>query len=275
MTTNLDSEFAALARRLRAVTVRVIDEGGRGSGSGVVWSGDGRIVTNAHVVRGRTAEVRFENGASARGRVERRDDARDLAEIRIAPPVGLLAAQTRESRTLTVGELVAAVGNPLGLVGALSTGLVQRCNARWVIADVRLEPGNSGGPLADASGRVVGINSMVAGNRGFAVPSDVVAAFLGTTAAERLGIAVARGRARLDGRETAVLVVTAVEAGSVAERAGLGIGDAIVAAERTPIDAMDDIPARLAAARALEIVRGGRRTTLDLSGARAERNRAA
>ena len=275
MTTNLDSDLAALARRLRAVTVRVTDERGRGAGSGVVWSSDGRIVTNAHVVRGHTAQIQFENGSVAAGRVVRRDDARDPAELRIAPPPGLIAAESRVSHTLAVGELVAAVGNPLGLVGALSTGLVQRCNARWVIADVRLEPGNSGGPLADTRGRVVGINSMVAGKRGFAVPSDAVAAFLGAGAAEPLGITVARGRMRLGGRETTVLVVTAVEGGSVAERAGLALGDAIVAAERTGIAALDDIPTRLGMARALEIVRNERRTTLDLSGARAERHRAA
>lgn len=275
MTTELDAELANLAARLRAVTVRVIDEHGRGAGSGVVWDRDGRIVTNAHVVRGRTAEVRFDDGRSAQATVVRRDDARDLAELRLAPPSSMLVAQTRESRSLVVGELVAAVGNPLGLVGALTTGLVARCNARWVIADVRLEPGNSGGPLADTAGRVVGINSMVAGGRGFAVPSDAVAVFLGARPARRLGIAVARGVAVMSGRRTAVLVVTAVESESLAEQAGLTIGDAIVAAERTPIGDVSDVAATLGAARALEILRGGRRTTIDLSDARAATTRAA
>lgn len=179
MTTDLDRAFADLAARLRAVTVAVIDERGRGAGSGVVWSREGRIVTNAHVVRSGSALIRFEDGTAFVGPVVRRDDANDLAEVRIAPPRPLPAASVRAARTLAVGELVAAVGNPLGLVGALSTGLVQRCNARWVIADVRLEPGNSGGPLADAAGRVVGVNSMVAGNRGLAVPSEIVLRFLG------------------------------------------------------------------------------------------------
>ncbi len=275
MTTDLDAERAVLAARLRAVTVRVVDERGRGAGSGVLWHRDGRIVTNAHVVRGRTAEIRFHDGRSEHGSVVRRDDARDLAEVRIAPPSGVAPAQTRASACLVVGELVAAVGNPLGLVGALTTGLVTRCNARWVIADVRLEPGNSGGPLADMAGRVIGINSMVAGERGFAVPSDAVAAFLGARPERHLGIAVARAAATVAGRVTAVLVVTAVESGSVAEHAGLIVGDVILAAERTPVEEMSDVVTALRAARALEILRGERRRTVELSGAQARATRAA
>ncbi|GAC1304267.1 MAG: hypothetical protein NVSMB19_14960 [Vulcanimicrobiaceae bacterium] len=178
MTTDLDAQRAALAARLRAVTVRVIDAAGGGAGSGVLWDAAGSIVTNAHVARGRFAEIRFPDGRYARGTVVRRDVQRDLAEVRILAPPGLPAARTRRSSSLVAGELVAAIGNPHGLVGALTTGLVQRCNGRWVIADVRLEPGNSGGPLADMAGRVVGINSMVASDRAFAVPSDAVAAFL-------------------------------------------------------------------------------------------------
>jgi serine protease Do len=91
----------------------------------------------------------------------------------------------RDSRTLAVGELVVAAGNPFGLVGAVTAGLVHRCNARWVIADVRLAPGNSGGPLADAEGRVVGINSMVAGGLALAVPTAVVSAFLNAQGGRR------------------------------------------------------------------------------------------
>ncbi len=275
MTTDLDAERAVLAARLRAFTVRVVDERGRGAGSGVLWNRDGRIVTNAHVARGRTAEIRFHDGRSAHGSVVRRDDARDLAEVRIAPPSGVAPAQTRASPSLVVGELVAAVGNPLGLVGALTTGLVTRCNARWVIADVRLEPGNSGGPLADMAGRVIGINSMVAGERGFAVPSDAVAAFLGARPERHLGIAVARAAATVAGRVTAVLVVTAVESGSVAEHAGLIVGNVILAAERTPVEEMSDVVTALRAARALEILRGQRRRTVELSGPRARATRAA
>jgi len=79
-------------------------------------------------------------------------------------------------------QLQQAVGNPLGLQGAVTAGLVHRCNRRWVVADVRLAPGNSGGPLADAAGYVVGINSMIARGLALAVPSSAVAAFLGEDA---------------------------------------------------------------------------------------------
>ena len=104
----------------------------------------------------------------------------------------------RSSSDVAPGELAVAVGNPLGLVGALTAGLVQRCNARWVVADVRLAPGNSGGPLADGAGRAIGINSMVAGGLALAVPSDAVTAFLAAGRSNvRLGVALAplRGRA--------------------------------------------------------------------------------
>jgi serine protease Do len=182
MTTDLDRTFEALARRLRASTVRVHDARGRGSGSGVVWDAGGLVVTNAHVARGASVRVEWEDGRSVGATVVRRDDGRDLAALRLCGDGDLVPAAVRSAATLAPGEFVAAVGNPLGLVGALTVGLVLRCNARWVVADVRLLPGNSGGPLADAAGRVIGINSMVAGGRAFAVPSDAVAAFLGTGA---------------------------------------------------------------------------------------------
>ena len=173
---NLDTDLAALATELRASTVRVHD-GERGSGSGVVWSAHGLIVTNAHVVRGRFAEIEYEDGRRERAVVLRRDDARDLAVVRVRSG-GLRPVSIRDSRTLLPGELVVAVGNPHGLVGALAAGVVQRRNPRWVVADVRLAPGNSGGPLADGSGRVIGINSMIARGLAFAVPAEAVRDFL-------------------------------------------------------------------------------------------------
>ena len=172
----LDNDLAALATKLRASTVRVHD-GERGSGSGTVWTAHGLIVTNAHVVRGRYAEVEFEDGRRERAIVLRRDDARDLAVVQVRPG-GLRPVGVRDSRTLLPGELVVAVGNPHGLVGALCAGVVARRNPRWVVADVRLAPGNSGGPLADGAGRVVGINSMVASGLAFAVPAEAVGRFL-------------------------------------------------------------------------------------------------
>jgi serine protease Do len=178
MTHALDGELAALATRLRASTVRVYDERRSGSGSGIVWGAEGTVMTNAHVVRGTRARLEWEDGRSAHAEVVKRDDERDLAALCFEPSAGLVPVAVRSSSELAPGELVVAVGNPLGLTGALTAGMVQRCNARWVVADVRLAPGNSGGPLADGAGRVVGINSMVAGGLALAVPSDAVVAFL-------------------------------------------------------------------------------------------------
>jgi serine protease Do len=179
MTADLDLALADVAERLRASTVRVVDVRGNGAGSGIVWPGRGLIVTNAHVIRGRSALVETGDGRRFRAAVVRRDPHRDLAALQIEEETALHAVTIRDAAELRPGELVLAVGNPLGLVGALSTGLVQRCNARWVVADVKLAPGNSGGPLADAAGRVVGVNSMIARGLALAVPSEAVEAFLG------------------------------------------------------------------------------------------------
>lgn len=175
--TDVGGALAAAAARLRQSTVHVHDGGGRGSGSGVAWDRSDLIVTNAHVVHARVALVEYAGGRRAPAQVIARDTRRDLAVLHV-PDAALPPAGVRSARGLMPGELVLAVGNPLGLVGALSVGLVQRCNACWVVADVKLAPGNSGGPLADAAGRVVGINSLVAGGLAYAVPSEAVAALL-------------------------------------------------------------------------------------------------
>src|SRR5207247_6092649 len=112
-----------------------------------------------------------------------------------------------DSDALRVGELVLAVGNPLGLNGALTTGVVHAVGSAdserghgWVRADVRLAPGNSGGPLADARGRVIGINSMIAGGLALAVPSNAVGEFLGQGPTQ-IGRASCRERGEVPGVE--------------------------------------------------------------------------
>jgi serine protease Do len=266
--TSVADDLATLADSLRRVTVRVHDERGRGAGSGVVWS-DGLIVTNAHVVRGRHATVLDVGGRAARAIVERRDARRDLVALRVEPDqTGRLdvgVASARDSRTIRPGEVVVAFGNPLGLVGALTAGLVQRRNDTWVVADVRLAPGNSGGPLADTLGRVVGINSMVAGSLALAVPANAVAAFLdGGSRRLRLGVSLTPTEIGRDGRRFAALLVTGVQAGSRADRAGLMLGDAIVAIDAAALDSRD-APTQLARASTVEIIRAGERLTVAIN----------
>lgn len=205
--------------RLRRSTVQI--NCGRGScGSGTIWQADGLIVTNSHVVSGGTPTVTMWDGRTASGRVACRDAARDLLSLRI-PLSGLPSVSVRDSTTLKPGELLIAVGNPLGFVGALTTGSVQASGGDYVRADIRLAPGNSGGPLADASGHVVGINTMVFRGLGIAVASRSVETFLQHGPVKRLGVAV---RPVESGR----LLILEIEEGSAAERASLLPGDVLL-----------------------------------------------
>ena len=164
-----------LAQSLRRITVQIFGRGGQ-HGAGVVWRSDGLIVTNAHVLRG-SSMIRFEDGRTDRAELVARDYQLDLAILRI-PVRGLESAQGRDS-TLRTGEVVFAVGHPLGERGAVSFGIVHAASSGHLIeADIRLLPGNSGGPLADASGRVVGINCMVANGMAVAVSTAAVERFL-------------------------------------------------------------------------------------------------
>ncbi len=162
--------FGEIAEQLRRSTV-LVRPGSRGNGSGVIWSADGAIITNAHVARGSQARVQLWDGRELEAAVVSRDLRRDLAELRVTA-TNLPAATPADSSQLRPGELAIAIGNPLGFIGALTTGVIhavgplRRLNSQhWVQSDVRLAPGNSGGPLADARGRVIGINTMVARSR--------------------------------------------------------------------------------------------------------------
>jgi serine protease Do len=248
MTSELETDLAALAAGLVASTVTVRSARGAGSGSGVVWSAGGTIVTNAHVAMTASLEIEFADGRRLRGTVERRDERRDLASVRI-PPGDLTPASYRDPSTLRVGEFAAAFGHPLGVRNVLSTGIVhapyRAGGDHFVRADVKLAPGNSGGALADAAGNVVGINSMVAGGLALAVPADDVRRFLGEIVpAPRLGVRlapVALGTGRSG------FVVLGTEPDSVAERSGIIAGDVLLVRNLT----------RLATASRLELLRGG------------------
>ncbi|MBV9439528.1 MAG: trypsin-like peptidase domain-containing protein [Candidatus Eremiobacteraeota bacterium] len=179
-----------LATRLRAITVAV-RVGRAGAGSGVIWRGDGTIVTNAHVASRAIVEIELADGRRFSARVERRDARRDLAVLYVDAGA-LPAAFVRDPVTLRAGELVVALGHPFGIANALTMGIVHAPvgdgRRRLVQADLLLAPGNSGGPLADARGRVVGINSMVvAGGLALAVPSGEIARFVAGLAPEERG----------------------------------------------------------------------------------------
>ncbi|MCI0816594.1 MAG: trypsin-like peptidase domain-containing protein [Chloroflexi bacterium] len=194
MSTLVDQLNGALSDAMESVRDALVQVQvpGRGGGAGIVWRDDGLIVTNAHVVGRGPAEVVLRDGRLLEARLVARSRRLDLAVLSVDAP-GLDAAPIGDSMALRAGELVFALGHPFGVAGAVTSGVViglepDGPDARrrpdgereWLVVHMRLRPGNSGGPVLDARGRVVGISTIMAGSdMGMAVPSHVVAAFLG------------------------------------------------------------------------------------------------
>ena len=249
----------------KVASLRVPRRGGSGEGlgSGVVFTGDGFLLTNAHVVgRANAGTASFSDGTSVPFRVVGADPLSDLAVLRAngATPE---PAELGEADQLVVGQLVVAVGNPLGLAGSVTAGVVSALGrslpARGRIiedviqTDAALNPGNSGGALADADARVVGINTAVAGvGLGMAVPVNgttrrIISALMADGRVRRayLGLAMVPGpvpaawRERL-GRKTGLLIAQVV-AGGPAERAGLRAGDLLLTVAGNPVAVSQDL----------------------------------
>jgi serine protease Do len=272
----LGEELAATADALRRSVVRVRERGSEGGGAGVIWRPDGLIVTNAHVARGGPVNVELSDGRVLAGTVTERDAARDLAAVRIQAG-DLPAADVAHAAGLRPGDLVMALGHPLGWVGALTVGVVHSVERarpggapRAVRADLRLAPGNSGGPLADARGRVVGINTLVARGLGVAIPTEMVERFLGAGGRRQsLGARVRPVRLRAGEADLPGWLVLEVVGGGLAQAAGLLAGDVLTALEGRPVRSPEEIAATLDEAGSgarvrLELVRGGRWTRVDL-----------
>ncbi len=243
---NMSAAFGEIVERLRRSTVQV-NQGG----SGVIWSPDGGIVTNAHVVPGSDAvEITLWDGRRLPGTVVQRDRRRDLASVQITTE-RLPSVTPGNSDALRVGEFVVAVGNPLGFIGAASTGVIHRFENRsfetssWVISQLRLAPGNSGGPLANARGEVVGINTMIAGGLAFAIPSNLVARFLSAPHQEQYGLGVVVRPVPFG------LIVLEVVPHSPAHRASLLQGDILIGAQAKLFQSAQDL------ASAIEASQGG------------------
>jgi serine protease Do len=263
----LASELEALAGALRRSTVQVRGRG-PGGGSGIVWGPDGLILTNAHVARGPRLEVELADGRVLPATLGARDPELDLASLRVEAH-DLPAAAVGDSAELRVGQLVFAAGHPFGVTGAVTAGIVHGFGgspggAEWVLADLRLAPGNSGGPLADARGRVVGVNSMISGGRAFAIPSHVVQRFLASpSATPTLGVELQPVAVRGDGGRSLGLLVLEVAPASAAERAGVLAGDVLLGAAGRRFRAGGDLRRALreaspSAALELELLRAGR-----------------
>lgn len=268
-----------------------------GSGSGVVISEDGLVLTSAHVVEGadRGAAV-FVDGHEAAFDVVGGDSLSDLAVLKLMEGDSI-AAELGDASHLAVGQLVVAVGNPLGFSGSVTAGVVSalgrsitagnsrasRLVENVIQTDAALHPGNSGGALADSRGRVVGINTalvgpMVGQGLGLAVPVDevtkkIIAALIRDGKIRRAYLGVAGGTrplpprlARELDRDQGIEVVEVVQ-GSPASRAGIRPGDILISGDGQPLANAKDLQALMTGDRVgrdfeLDVIRGGKLRTL-------------
>jgi S1-C subfamily serine protease len=239
-----------------------------GTGSGVIVAPDGLVLTNSHVVGGGAGvKVTTVDGRSLGARVVGDDPDTDLALVRLDAPVTLPAAPLGNSKLLRRGQLVIAIGNPLGFESTVTTGVVSalgrslRAQSGRLIDDViqtdaALNPGNSGGPLVSSHGEVVGINTaVIMGAQGicFAVAANTASFVLGELvrhgrvrrayigiAAQQFSLSRRRRHAAGLTQESAVIIAS-IEPGTPAERAGLAAGDIILALDGMPVTGADDL----------------------------------
>jgi 2-alkenal reductase len=269
----------------------------QGAGSGFVWDDAGHIVTNFHVIQGASRVfVQLDAGQPIDARVIGGSAEYDIAVVRLRDvPRGLRALPVGESKNLIVGQATYAIGNPFGLARTLTTGIISALErtlptqggreVRGVIqTDAAVNPGNSGGPLLDSSGRLIGMNTAIysesgsSAGIGFAIPVDLIARvvpqIVKTGRAPRPGIGIAAGDERI-GAELGVrgVVVLGVQPGSPAAAAGLRAfrqgssepGDVITAVDGKPVESVADLAA------ALESTGIGNDATLTLKRGDAER----
>jgi serine protease Do len=276
--------------------LRIFSRRAAGGGSSVMITPDGFMLTSAHVVAGSGARVRasFVDGSDVQVSVVGADPLSDLAVLRADAPVAP-AAELGDAAGLRVGQLVVAIGNPHGYAGSVTAGVVSALGrslparsgtATRIIDDViqtdaALNPGNSGGALVDGHGRVVGINTAVAGiGLGLAVPVNattrrIVSALMRDGRVRRAWIGIAGGARPLPprvaatlGRDRAIEIVDVID-GSPADRAGLRAEDLIVGVDGEPVRGVDDLQRlmtgeRIGVSCALDVVRAGRARIVSL-----------
>jgi S1-C subfamily serine protease len=292
-----DDALDAYSRTVVAVAERVLPSvaslrHAAGSGSAVALTGDGLLVTSAHVIgRGRIGTAVFDNGAELPYEAVGRDRLSDLAVVRV-PESNLPAAELGDAAALRVGQLVVAVGSPLGFAGSVSAGVVSalgrslptvdgrrvRVVEGVIQTDAALHPGNSGGALATSDAHVVGINTAVVGpgigqGLGLAVPLDsatmaILGALITRGRVDRSELGLSGGSRALPprvadrlGRRRGV-EVTSVVAGGPAAVAGVRPEDIVVALDGQPVEAVSDMQRLLTGDRAgrtieAQLVRGG------------------
>lgn len=250
----LGNELATVVDRVRRSVVQVFNS--RGNGSGVIWRADGQIVTNNHVASSDHVTVVLGDGREFEGTVVARHPARDIALVTIEA-TDLPAAKIADSSRVRPGQLAIAVGHPAGYRDAATVGVLAAAGQAvtpeglqigdLLQADIAIAPGSSGGPLVDSTGQVIGINTMVAGRLAMAIPSNAVDHFVEgrETMKSRgyIGIAGTLVQLKRDETEQIGVVITGVETGSPADRAGLIVGDVVLSVANTPIFDEESLPA--------------------------------
>lgn len=266
-------DWAAVAEAVSpgVVSIAVLGQQGQGSGSGVVWDSDGHVVTNAHVVAGaQLVEVTLADGRTYAADVVGSDTASDLAVVRLQTvPEDLSPLDVGSASELAVGDPVMAIGNPLGLSGTVTTGIVSALDrpvttrsvgsapgspsvpvvTNAIQTSAAINPGNSGGALVNAAGELIGINTAIAtlsqgaGGQGgsigigFAIPSEAVQRVAdqlittGRASHAFLGVGLSDGRTEVDEAILSGAQVEQVEPGSPADEAGLQRGDLVTAVD--------------------------------------------
>ncbi|MBI5877407.1 MAG: trypsin-like peptidase domain-containing protein [Chloroflexi bacterium] len=277
----LSNEYAALVEQVSKSVVRV-DARHRIAGTGIVWSADGVIVTADHVVeREEGIEVLTPGGETVKAELIGRDPNTDVAALRISAS-GLTAADWTPPAELKAGHLAFALGKPWdntpivsgGIVSAVGVGMRGHGRNGFVQSDVVMLPGFSGGPLVDAGGRVIGMNSSVLG-RGvsLAVPVEAMKRVVGDLLKEGrvrrpyLGVGLqvvplaSSLSAKAGGQERALMILT-IESGGPAEQSGLLPGDILLSAAGKALQDTNDLqhaltPDNVGQTVTLSVVRGG------------------
>jgi len=241
---------------------------GQGQGSGFVYDGDGHIVTNQHVVEGATSvSVKFWNGKTYDAQVVGTDPSTDLAVLKVnAPASELFPLSLGDSSKLAVGDAVVAIGSPFGLEGTVTSGIVSALHREMtspnhfaidnsIQTDAAINHGNSGGPLLNAQGKVVGVNSQIESNSGgnegvgFAIPSNTVSSIAAQLISSGKAEHAFLGVVLRDSSAQTGAAISQVRAGTPAAGANLRAGDIVTAAAGTRINSASELRAVINAHR--------------------------